>query len=289
MDSETTRNGSKRIGRFVGLARKAVVALAVVVGCRLGGRSESQDTRVLTEQMIAGRIGRPGLAYEIVWRLLVPPAYDSSRKYPLVLFLHGSGALGNDNRRQIGPELVRLNARLQAREPVFLLAPQCPEGHKWVTGAQSAGPHRNFSQNERPESDALKLALHLLDDVEQKYSIDPNRIYVTGHSSGAAGTWDIVSRRATDRFAAAVPVTGLGDPSRASAIAKLPLWVFHGARDDVSPPRNARELVAALKAVGSPIRYTEYADMGHDTLARAYGEPELIDWLLSQRRPATKR
>jgi predicted peptidase len=272
------------VRRILALARRGVVALAVVMGCRLSGRGESQDARALADQMIGGRIGRPGLAYDIVWRLYVPPSYDASRKYPLLLFLHGSGALGDDNRRQIAPELARLHARIQAEEPVFLLAPQCPEGHKWVTGAQTA-PHLNFSQKDRPESDALKLALFLLDEIEQKYSIDRDRIYVTGHSSGAAGTWDIVSRRAHDRFAAAVPVTGLGDPSRAPAIQKLPIWVFHGAKDPISPPDNAREMVAALRRLGSSIRYTEYSELGHDTLSRAYAEPELIAWLLAQRRP----
>ena len=120
-----------------------------------------------------------------------------------------------------------------------MLAPQCPEVDKWVTGARTA-PHLNFSQKDRAESDSIKLVLHLLDELEQKYSLDADRIYVTGHSSGAAGTWDIVSRRALDRLAAAIPVTGTNDPSRAFAIAKLPLWVFHGAKDEISPVQNAR-------------------------------------------------
>ena len=265
------------------IGRRATVALALLAGCRLGGRGESQAARELTDQMIAGRIGRPGLAVDIVYRLYVPPGYDASRKYPLLLFLHGSGALGDDNRRQVAPELAQLNARVQAQEPAFLLAPQCPSGHKWVTGARSA-PYLNFSQAERPESDPLKLVLVLLDELEQKYSLDRDRIYVTGHSSGAAGTWDIVSRRATERFAAAMPVTGVGDPARASVMAKLPIWAFHGARDEISPPQNSRQLVAALRSVGSPVRYTEYADVGHDTLGRAYSEPELVPWLLGQRR-----
>jgi predicted peptidase len=154
---------------------------------------------------------------------------------------------------------------------------------KWVTGARTA-PHLNFSQKDRPESDAIKLVLLLLDELVQKYALDPDRMYVTGHSSGASGTWDIVSRRALDRFAAAVPVTGTNDPARASMIAKLPIWVFHGARDEISPVQNAREMVAALRANGGAPRYTEYADIGHDTLNRAYAEPELVPWLLQQRR-----
>ena len=285
VDYGTHPTGRSPLRRFLTLARRGAVALAVVVGCRLAGRGESQEVRSLADQMIPGRIGRPGLAYDIVWRLYVPPSYDASRSYPLLLFLHGSGALGNDNRRQVAPELARLNARLQANEPAFVLAPQCPEGHKWVTGAHKA-PHLNFSQIDRPESDALKLALFLLDEIEAKYSIDRDRIYVTGHSSGAAGTWDIVSRRALDRFAAAVPVTGLGDPSRAATIAKLPIWVFHGAKDDVVPPDDDRRLYAALQSAGADVRYTEFPDANHNSWDAAYATPELWPWLFAQRRNA---
>ena len=286
VEDESRRRSS--LGRLLAVGRRVALALVVVAGCRFGGRGESQEVRALIDQMIAGRIGRPGLAYDIVYRLFVPPRYDKTKKYPLLLFLHGSGALGDDNRRHVSSELADLHARIQAKEPVFVLAPQCPTADKWVTGSKSA-PHLNFSQTARAESDAIKLVLFLLDALEQKYSIDRDRIYVTGHSSGAAGTWDIVSRRALDRFAAAIPVTGTNDPTRAEVIAKLPIWAFHGAKDDVSPVTNSREMVAALRALGSPVRYTEYADLGHDTLARAYREPELVSWLLAQRRGQPQR
>lgn len=272
-----------RLRRLPALARRAAVALLVMAGCKSWGRGEPDDVRAVIDQMRTGRIGRAGLAYDVVYRLYVPPGYEASRRYPLLLFLHGSGALGSDNRRQVGFELARLHARVQAKEPAFVLAPQCPPVDKWVTGARQA-PHLNFSQKVRPESDAIKLVMFLLDELEQKYALDPKRFYVTGHSSGAAGAWDVVSRRVLDRFAAAVPVTGVGDPSRAPAISKLPLWVFHGAQDEISPVKNSREMVAALREQGSAVRYTEYADMGHDTLAKAYEEPELVPWLLAQRR-----
>lgn len=278
-----TKLGGSALRRVLALGRRAAVALLVMAGCRSASHAEPEDVRALADQMIAGRIGKSGLAYDIVYRLYVPPNYDASRRYPLLLFLHGSGALGTDNRRQIGTELAHLHTRIQAKEPAFVLAPQCPEVDKWVTKSQTA-PHRNFSQKERPESDGIKLVLSLLDELEHKYSLDPDRIYVTGHSSGGSGTWDIVSRRALDRFAAAIPVTGTNDPSRANAIRSLPVWVFHGAKDQINPVQNAREMVAALRAHGSTVRYTEYADVAHDTLGRAYREPELVPWLLEQRR-----
>jgi predicted peptidase len=284
-ESERAQVGRRRLElrRIFARGRRVAAALLIVAGCKWFGRGESEEVRRLIDQMLTGRVNRAGLAYDIVYRLYVPPGYDASRRYPLVLFLHGSGALGSDNQRQVGFELARLHARVQAKEPAFVLAPQCPEADKWVTRARQA-PYLNFRFEERPESDAIRLVVLLLDELAQKYAIDPERLYVTGHSSGAAGTWDLVSRRVSDRFAAAVPVTGIGDPSRASAIAKLPLWVFHGAQDGISPVKNAREMVAALKDHGSAVRYTEYADVGHDTLAKAYDEPELVPWLLAQRR-----
>jgi predicted peptidase len=285
LSSQRAEDGHRRspLARVLALGRRAAIAVLVVSGCKGFGGGESTEVRALIDQMLTGRIGRAGLAYDIVYRLYVPPGYDASRRYPLVLFLHGSGALGSDNRRQVGFELARLHARVQAKEPAFVLAPQCPEVDKWVTGARQA-PYLNFSQAARPESDAIKLVVFLLDELAQKYPLDPERFYVTGHSSGASGTWDLVSRRVLDRFAAAVPVTGIADPSRASAIAKLPLWIFHGARDEISPVKNARDMAAALRAQGSAVRYTEYSDVGHDSLAKAYQEPELVPWLLAQRR-----
>lgn len=270
--------------RALALSRRAVASLLILAGCR----AESRDNRGFMEHTVADRIGSPGLAYDIVYRLYVPPQLVAGRKYPLLVFLHGSGALGNDNQRQVGSELLQLSARLQAQEPVFVLAPQCPASDKWITNART-GPYLNYDQTSRPESDAIKLVLLLLDQLEQRQPIDPDRIYVTGHSSGASGVWDIVTRRAHARFAAAVPVTGIGDPTRTRMIAKLPVWVFHGALDEISPVRNSREMVAALRALGSSVRYSEYADVGHDTLGRAYREPELVRWLLAQRRSRAPR
>jgi predicted peptidase len=269
--------------RVLASAGHVAAALVVMAGCKHGCRGEWHEARALADRMLAGRIARPGLAYEIVYRLLVPAGGGASRRYPLILFLHGSGSNGADNKQQVVPELALLNQRAQAVEPVFVLAPQCPKADKWITGDRGA-PHLNHSQAQRVESDSIKLVFALLDELAQKYPIDQDRIYVTGHSSGAAGTWDIISRRADGRFAAAVPVTGTNDPSRAPVIARLPLWVFHGAKDEVSPPQNAREMVAALRALGSAVRYSEYPDVGHDTLGRAYREPELVPWLLAQRR-----
>ena len=259
-----------------------MAGIALLLACGYRGSCGSPSGRLL-EKMRAGRITRPGLAYGLAYRLYVPPNYDPAKKYPLLLFLHGSGARGDDNRQQVGEELAHFAAALQALEPVFVLAPQCPRSDKWVSGGRKA-PFLNYRVGDRAESDANKLVLALLDDLGRQYSLDDDRLYVSGYSSGAAGTWDLLLRRPSHPFAAAVPVTGTNDPQRAARVASLPLWVFHGSADALSPVDNAREMVSALQRLGSAVRYTEYAEVGHGTLGLAYREADLPRWLLGQRR-----
>ena len=83
-----------------------------------------------------------------------------------------------------------------------------------------------------------------------------------------------------------IPVTGANDPTRAPVIATLPIWAFHGAKDSVAPVENTREMVTHLRTLGSPVKYTEYPDVGHESWHRAYAEPEVFPWLLAQRRRA---
>ena len=271
------------------MARRVLRAL--LVAATLGGcRSEPSlpaDARARAERMLAGSFSRPGATYDLPYRLFVPQGYSDARRYPLIVCLHPSGSNGTDNVRQLTPPVGALLGLAQTIEPAFVLVPQAPEGDKWVSGS-SGPPFLNYSQTDRPQSQALALVLSGIDELEARYAIDADRIYLTGASSGAAGTWDLVTRNGVGRFAAAVPVTGANDPSRAALIATLPVWTFHGADDVVSPVQNTREMVARLRALGSPVKYTELAGVGHDAWERAYAEPGLFQWLFAQKR-ATPR
>jgi predicted peptidase len=241
------------------------------------------EALALAQRMIPGKASRPGMSYELPYQLYVPRGYDRARRYPLIVFLHPTGGNGTDNLEQLGPPVAALMGRAQDIEPAFVLVPQCPEGDKWVSRVKGP-PFLNYSQKERPQSVAARLVLAALDDLQAKYSIDADRIYLTGASAGGAGTWDLVTRNGVGRFAAAVPITGANDPSRAPAIATLPIWAFHGANDDLSPVTNTREMVGALRKLGSPVKYTEYAREGHACWDRAYAENDLFPWLFAQRR-----
>jgi predicted peptidase len=260
----------------------ALLAAVLLPACR-SAPPLPPGAEALAARMLAGKLSRPGMEYELPYRLFVPGGYSASRRYPLIVFLHASGSNGTDNVRQLTPPIGVLIGPAQAIEPAFVLVPQVPESDKWVSRSGSA-PFHNYRQEERPQSSAAQLVLVGIDELGARYSIDPDRIYLTGPSAGGSGTWDLITRNGVGRFAAAVPITGANDPSRAAVIAQLPIWTFHGADDVVSPVTNTREMVANLRALGSPIKYTEYAGVGHESWDRAYAEPELFPWLFAQKR-----
>jgi predicted peptidase len=271
-----------RVARALAATLGALLVGAALSACR-SEPPPPPGAAELAGRMLAGKLSSPGLPYDLPYRLFVPAGYSEGRRYPLIVFLHGSGSNGSDNLRQLTPSVGVLLGRAQTIEPAFVLVPQAPDGDKWVSGSVGP-PFRNYRQTDRPQSPAAQLVLVGIDELRAKYAIDPDRIYLTGASAGGAGTWDLITRNGTGRFAAAVPVTGANDPSRAAVIARLPIWVFHGANDELSPVENTREMVGNLRALGSPVKYTEYPGVGHDSWGPAYAELELFPWLFSQRR-----
>jgi predicted peptidase len=127
------------------------------------------------------------------------------------------------------------------------------------------------------------MVLDLIEAVCNEYRIDKDRIYLTGVSVGGYGTWDLVSRR-PELFAAAIPVSGGGDPAQAAKLAKLPIWAFHGGADPLVPVERARDMIAALKKAGGEPKYTEYKGVGHDAWTPRYRDNEVLDWLFAQKK-----
>jgi predicted peptidase len=189
---------------------------------------------------------------------------------PVILFLHGAGESGTDGVRQttvgLGPAVVRDPSRF----PALIVFPQASHGYGWRG--------RNLAD-----------AVAALDDVIANFDCDVSRVYITGISMGGYGAW-LLAWQQPERFAAVVPVCGgldrnAGTPATAARrLAKIPHWVFHGADDEIIPATESRAMVAALRAAGGNVRYTEYAGVRHNSWERAYGEKELIEWMLAQRR-----
>ncbi len=217
------------------------------------------------------------------YRLFVPEeGAGNQSRHPLVFVLHGAGDRGNDNFLPLRPYAAGWSSpEVQAEYPCIILIPQCPEMLQWVDAPFQDG---SYPQADTPISDPLDAALALLDETVAQQPADPNRIYIMGASMGGYGTWDTITRF-PDRFAAAAPICGGGDPGRAANIVDLPVWTFHGDQDDAVPVDCTREMVAAIQAAGgTEIRYTEYPDVKHESFQMAWREPELLEWMFGQRR-----
>jgi predicted peptidase len=209
-------------------------------------------------------------------RLFVPSGYDASKKYPLVLWLHGAAGRGSDNRLQISEgntpgTHVWITPENQAKYHAFVLAPQVSSTKAW------ARPHANTP------AISIRLALEILDAVEKQYSIDAGRVYVAGQSMGGEGVWAALAA-APGKFAAAVALCGYGFEDLIAVDAKTPVWIFQGEADPIVPVENARRWVRALRAAGGNPRYTEVPGWGHNVWEKAFADPELVRWLFANHR-----
>jgi predicted peptidase len=221
-----------------------------------------------TLQRFAGR--RPP-APRLNYLLFLPASYDADprRRWPLLLFLHGSGERGGHVRQaqKHGPP------SLVARQPDFpfiLVSPHCPAHRVWEPAP----------------------LLALLDHVMNHHRVNRRRVYLTGMSMGAYGGWQLVAAQ-PQRFAAFVPVCGGGDvlplllapPARERALRSLPVWAFHGARDELVPVAESERMLGAMRHLGATdVRLTVYPEAGHDAWTQTYANPKLYEWLLAQRR-----
>lgn len=192
--------------------------------------------------------------------LHLPEGYDqnSDQKWPVILFLHGSGERGSD------VELVKVHgvpyiAELDPAFPFIAISPQCPDHSDW-----------------NAEKDAVMAAL---DEVMAGYNTDPARVYLTGLSMGGYGTWQLAAEY-PGRFAAAVPVCGGGNPKNADALKETPIWAFHGAKDDVVPLSESEDMVEAIQAAGGDVLLTVYPEANHNSWTETYDNKELYDWFL---------
>lgn len=206
---------------------------------------------------------------ELKYLYYLPQDYDAKGKkqWPLMLFLHGAGERGTDVQRVAihGPmSMVKQGTNF----PFIVIAPQCPEGQRW-------------------DSESLN---RLLDHVIDKYSVDTNRVYLTGLSMGGYGTWSLgVSY--PQRFAAIAPIcgggqvidvvlAGYGKPF--NPVTYLPVWAFHGAKDPVVPVEESERMLAAMKRINAvDAKLTVYPGVEHNSWTQTYNNPKLYEWLLS--------
>ncbi len=225
---------------------------------------------------------------KIPWRLFAPQGatQGGTEKFPLIFFLHGAGARGDDNISPMYLAKTFWEEKNQKQYPCFVLAPQFPRGSflspiPWATEEKRA--RGNYVAEEKPY-DSLQAAFNILDKIIAEWPVDKKRIYVMGMSMGGYGTWESLMRR-PDQWAAAVPICGGGDPSKVSSYKDIPIWAWHGANDPIVPPATSRAMVEELKKAGGNPKYTELERVGHGSWDPAFETPELYSWLFSQKRP----
>jgi predicted peptidase len=225
-----------------------------------------------------------GASHSFKYRLLVPDRIEPGKKYPVVLFLHGAGERGDDNKAQLKylPTWMA-EPKMRAAYPCFLIAPQVPNDQKWVNA-----PWDKKTGQPLPEkmSDSMNIAVGILDEILKTEPADPDRVYLTGLSMGGYGTWDLAERM-PKRFAAAVPICGGGDDMKSDRLVGLPLWAWHGDADPAVPVERSRQMIEAIKKAGGNAKYTELPGVGHDSWTKAYTDPQgAIPWMFEQRREA---
>ena len=222
----------------------------------------------------------------LLYRILMPENFDKTKTYPVLLFLHGAGERGNDNQAQLihGSKLF-LRPEVRANYPAIVIFPQCPEDSYWSNVKSSTvNGKRNFEfeKGGKPTL-AMKMVMSLMEQVKDLPYTDNKRIYAGGLSMGGMGTFEIL-RRMRGEFAAAFAVCGGDNPENVRKYKNIPLWIFHGAKDDVVPPENSQIIADALKAKKADVKFTMYPEANHNSWDQAFAEPELLSWLFSHKR-----
>ena len=204
----------------------------------------------------------------IPYRLFTPQGTQADQKVPLILFLHGAGDRGADN---VGQTYWMKDLAAQTKSgqySAYVLAPQI-------------GTNDWFASNGAP-TESMSLTIQALQTAMKNPNVDTSRVYVTGISMGSYGTWDILTRL-KNTFAAAVPMSGGGNPATAAQVGKTPIWAFHGSADNIVPVQTTRDMVAAVQAAGGNVKYTEVAGGDHFIWPAAYQDSSLYQWLFSQK------
>jgi predicted peptidase len=202
-----------------------------------------------------------GLSYRIFGaRKLRGP---DEKGYPLVIYLHGRG--GDVMTPEQPGDARSFSAEDNYRKRTcIIIAPQCPKDASW-DGTNAEG------------------VVEIIEDLTKNLSIDKKRIYLTGYSMGGYGTFHLLAKE-PKLFAAAVPIAGGGNPSSAEEFKNVPVWVFHGAKDDVVKPDQSKRMVEALQKEKAEVKFTEYPDGDHGISGRVYADTAMHEWLFGKTR-----
>lgn len=223
----------------------------------------------------------------ISYRILFPENFDPKQKYPVLFFLHGSGERGSDNEKQLvhGGKLF-LRDDIRKQYPAIIVFPQCSEDSFWANikmSTDSAGKRSFDYQKGGKPTKAMKALLGMIDNFLDKPYINHKQVYVGGLSMGGMGTLELL-RRKPRTFAAAISICGGDNIANVDKYKKVPLWLFHGGKDDVVPPSGSTAIANQLKIIGKEVKFTLYPDANHNSWDSTFAEPKLLPWLFSHQK-----
>jgi predicted peptidase len=224
------------------------------------------------------------------YQVFVPDDWTPHRKWPVILALHGAGERGNDGLLQTDVGIgTAIRSNRSAIEAIVVM-PQCPRNLWWIL----------------PPID--DLAMTALAEATKEFHGDTHRTYLTGLSMGGYGAWHLAQKHPRTFAALVVICGGIRPPvaaqnaypdlakvtppdsprtylAAAERVGKTPVWIFHGADDNIVPVTESQRMTEAMKQVGAEVHYTEYPGVGHACWNKAYDEPKLFPWLFSKSLP----
>ena len=196
------------------------------------------------------------------YEIYFPDQYkqEEGKKWPLLLFLHGAGERGSDLQKVKEQGLPKY---LKGKKdfPFVVAYPQCPLRSYWTVPGLNAW----------------------LKEILAQLQYDPERVYLTGLSMGGYGTWHWAAAH-PEKFAAIIPICGGGEPSQAKKLVTMPIWAFHGARDNIVPVEETLKMAEAVRSAGGEVKLTIYPDLYHDSWTITYQNPEVYDWLMEHKK-----
>ena len=241
----------------------------------------------LTNSLLLGQATFDREVYEengrsLPYRILLPKDFEPTKKYPLLVFLHGAGERGSDNALQLthGSSLF-LTPTFRENHPAIVFFPQCPKEDYWATIVSREGPSR-FVYSEKPKDNPqLDLVEGMLRSLKKKYRIDKKRIYLGGLSMGAMGTFELVYRNPR-KFAAAFAICGGANPKIARKL-RRPVWrIDHGEADQVVPIVLSENMVTALEKKKAKVLFNRYPGVNHNSWDNVFADPSFLSWLFAQ-------
>ena len=252
----------------------------------LGAAEErSVETGFVNFPFMAGQTPRTAALY-------VPEEYDSAKRWPLIVYLHGGGGKGDNagdalNQTLFRQPIVRAIQEHPERFPALVVFPRCPDGKIWTP--IPADPVQSAWRLERhgrqPIPDAEDHITAVINAVVANFSVAEDQVVLTGHSMGGEGSIRYAALH-PERVSAVAPSAGSAALviEDAPVLARMGVWLFQGENDNISTAPLARRMIAAIRAAGGEPRYTEYEGVGHGTARLVYDDPEVIAWMLAQRR-----